>query len=46
MCGDIIRLEHIKTKKHLHSDTRFESPIVREQEVCCIGESGSDECLH
>ncbi|KAK2947661.1 putative Stromal cell-derived factor 2 [Blattamonas nauphoetae] len=38
-CGDIIRLEHIKTRKNLHSDN-FQSPASKQQEVSAFGENG------
>lgn len=38
-CGDIIRLEHLTTKKNLHSHI-FSSPLSREQEVSCYGVDG------
>jgi len=37
--GDIIRLEHIRTDKNLHSHFAV-SPISGQQEVTCFGESG------
>ena len=45
-CGDIILLEHVKTKKNLRSEN-FESPISKQQEVSCNGTNGiGDERLH
>lgn len=44
-CDDIIRLEHVKTQKNLHSHN-FESPIAKQQEVSCLGTNGvGDERL-
>lgn len=38
-CGDTIRLEHLSTKKNLHSHI-FSSPLSGEQEVSCYGVDG------
>ncbi|XP_055923363.1 stromal cell-derived factor 2 [Eupeodes corollae] len=38
-CGDTIRLEHLTTKKNLHSHM-FSSPLSGEQEVSCYGVDG------
>lgn len=37
-CGDIIRLEHITTKKNLHSH-RVSSPLSGKQEISAYGDS-------
>ncbi|XP_055387009.1 stromal cell-derived factor 2 [Condylostylus longicornis] len=41
-CGDIIRLEHLTTKKNLHSHY-FSSPLAGEQEVSCYGDDGEGD---
>lgn len=38
-CGDIIRFEHLSTKKNLHSHF-FSSPLSGEQEVSAYGDGG------
>ncbi|TMW48218.1 hypothetical protein DOY81_006689 [Sarcophaga bullata] len=38
-CGDTIRLEHLSTKRNLHSHF-FSSPLSGEQEVSAYGENG------
>lgn len=38
-CGDVIRLEHLQTKKNLHSH-HFSSPISGNQEVSAFGDKG------
>lgn len=38
-CGDIVRLEHLATKKNLHSH-HFSSPLTSKQEVSAYGENG------
>jgi hypothetical protein len=38
--GDIIRLEHVLTKRNLHSHGGFPSPVTRQQEVTCFGSNG------
>ncbi|KAH7831125.1 putative mannosyltransferase [Monocercomonoides exilis] len=43
-CGDIIRLEHVKTGKNLHSHS-FKSPVSAQQEVSCFGEKGEGDVL-
>jgi hypothetical protein len=35
--GDVIRLEHVLTRKNLHSHSGFPSPVTRQQEVTCFG---------
>ena len=37
VCGERIRLEHINTGKHLHSEKVFISPLSRNQEVSLYG---------
>jgi dolichyl-phosphate-mannose--protein O-mannosyl transferase len=41
-CDDIIRLEHINTRKNLHSHT-FPSWITDSQEVCAFGDNGNGD---
>lgn len=41
-CGDKIRLQHVNTKKNLHSHNGHRSPMTREQEVCAYGDNGDD----
>lgn len=36
----MIRLEHMLTKRNLHSHREFDSPSSRQQEVCAYGENG------
>lgn len=40
--GDIIRLEHVATKKNLHSHTAS-SPLTGQQEVTAFGENGEGD---
>lgn len=40
-CGSIIQLFHTPTRRYLHSNSKFESPISRRQEVSC--NEGQDE---
>lgn len=39
-CGDVIRLQHLSTKKNLHSH-HFQSPLSGNQEISCYGEDGN-----
>ena len=41
-CNSIIRLEHVKTGKNLHSH-EFPSFITRQQEACAFGENGEGD---
>ncbi|CAM9349133.1 unnamed protein product [Choristocarpus tenellus] len=41
-CGSFVRLEHVLTGKNLHSHF-FTSPLSRQQEVSCFGESGEGD---
>ncbi|XP_015905597.1 stromal cell-derived factor 2 [Parasteatoda tepidariorum] len=41
-CGMTIRLEHLQTKKNLHSH-HFHSPLSSNQEVSCFGENGEGD---
>lgn len=41
-CGDVIRLQHLATKRNLHSHL-FQSPISRNQEVSAFGENGNGD---
>jgi len=41
-CGDVIRLEHVLTRKNLHSHD-FHSPITGRSEVSCFGEDGNGD---
>jgi len=41
-CGDSIRLQHLATKRNLHSHL-FQSPISHNQEVSAYGEEGSGD---
>jgi hypothetical protein len=38
--GDVVRLEHVLTKRNLHSIAGIPSPITGQQEVSCFGENG------
>jgi len=38
--GDFIRLEHMTTKRNLHSHADIPSPVTGQQEVTCFGENG------
>lgn len=38
--GATIRLQHFLTKKNLHSDAEYESPIAKQQEVSTNGDDG------
>jgi dolichyl-phosphate-mannose--protein O-mannosyl transferase len=42
-CGDIIRLQHIQTKKFLSSHRSHASPLSRQQEVACIQDGRHQE---
>lgn len=39
-CGDTIRLEHVLTRRNLHSDGLFLSMISEAQEVSAFGSDG------
>ena len=41
-CGDTIRLQHLATKRNLHSHF-FQSPLSHNQEVSCFGEGGDGD---
>lgn len=41
-CGSTIRLEHVETKKNLHSHN-FQSPLSGNQEISCYGEKGEGD---
>jgi len=41
-CGDTIRLQHLATKRNLHSHF-FQSPITHQQEVSAFGEGGDGD---
>jgi len=41
-CGDTIRLQHLSTKRNLHSHY-FQSPITHQQEVSAFGENGDGD---
>ncbi|XP_047143857.1 stromal cell-derived factor 2 isoform X1 [Hydra vulgaris] len=41
-CGDTIRLQHLATKRNLHSHL-FQSPISHNQEVSAFGEDGNGD---
>jgi len=41
-CGDKIRLQHLATKRNLHSHF-FQSPITHNQEVSAFGEGGDGD---
>jgi len=38
--GDVIRLEHVRTGRNLHSHGGFRSPVTGQQEVTCFGDAG------
>jgi hypothetical protein len=38
--GEMIRLEHVSTKRNLHSEINFKATIGNLQEVCCFGDNG------
>lgn len=38
--GNIIRLEHLATRRNLHSHVGFPSPVTDQQEVTCFGDGG------
>lgn len=38
--GDVIRLEHLNTKRNLHSHGGIRSPLSNQQEVTAYGDSG------
>jgi dolichyl-phosphate-mannose--protein O-mannosyl transferase len=39
-CGDTVRLEHVLTKRNLHSESLFMSMITEAQEVSAFGSDG------
>lgn len=41
-CGDTVRLEHVLTKKNLHSH-KERSPLSNNQEVSCYGLDGDGD---
>lgn len=41
-CGDLIRLEHLLTKKNLHSHL-FSAPLSHGQEVSAFGKDGDGD---
>ncbi|KAJ8915624.1 hypothetical protein NQ315_003408 [Exocentrus adspersus] len=41
-CGSTIRLEHVETKKNLHSHY-FQSPLSGSQEISCYGDNGEGD---
>lgn len=41
-CGSSIRLEHVETKKNLHSH-HFQSPLSGNQEISCYGDNGEGD---
>ncbi|RZC39126.1 MIR domain containing protein [Asbolus verrucosus] len=41
-CGSTIRLEHLETKKNLHSH-HFSSPLSGYQEISCYGDNGEGD---
>lgn len=41
-CGSVIRLEHLETKKNLHSHY-FQSPLSGNQEISCYGDEGEGD---
>lgn len=38
--GDVVRLEHVATRRNLHSHAGFPSPVTGQQEVTCFGTDG------
>jgi len=38
--GEKIRLEHVPTRRNLHSHGNHTSPVTKQQEVTCAGENG------
>jgi len=38
--GDLVRLEHVATRRNLHSHSGFVSPVTGQQEVTCFGTDG------
>ena len=42
LCGDSIRLEHVLTRRNLHSYD-FQSPASDRSEVSCFGEGGNGD---
>lgn len=41
--GDTIRLEHLPTRRNLHSHPGFVSPVTAQQEVTCFGDAGEGD---
>ncbi len=41
--GDIIRLEHLNTRRNLHSHQGRPSPLSNQQEVTCFGTNGNGD---
>jgi len=42
LCGNTIRLEHVLTKKNLHTHD-FQSPVSGKSEVSCFGQDGNGD---
>ncbi|MFZ3555057.1 C1 family peptidase [Streptomyces sp. BH055] len=41
--GDLVRLEHVATRRNLHSHAGIPSPVTGQQEVTCFGEAGQGD---
>lgn len=41
--GDVIRLEHVATRRNLHSHGGIPSPVTSQQEVSCFGDNGAGD---
>jgi len=41
--GDIVRLEHVATRRNLHSHSGHPSPVTKQQEATCFGSNGSGD---
>lgn len=39
-CGDVVRLEHLQTRRNLHSH-HYASPLTSKQEISAFGENGN-----
>ena len=41
--GDVLRLRHVETSRHLHSHRGFPSPVTGQQEVTAFGRGGAGD---
>jgi dolichyl-phosphate-mannose--protein O-mannosyl transferase len=41
--GEVVRLEHLATRRNLHSHAGFPSPVTKQQEVTAYGQEGTGD---